>query len=150
MTGKGPGTKIRLDLCSRKDSVRKHSDKKACGRDSHTLVEDHPGNLVTRAKAPVLPYFRRPRPPRSKPALQVTCMRATAAAKSLRSWPTLCDPLDCSPPDSAVRGILQQEHWCGKQNCHMTQQSHSWACTPRKPDLKETRAPQCSSQHCLS
>ena len=22
--------------------------------------------------------------------------------------------------------------------------------TPRKPDLKETRAPQCSSQHCLS
>ena len=24
------------------------------------------------------------------------------------------------------------------------------AYTPRKPDLKETRAPQCSSQHCLS
>ena len=39
------------------------------------------------------------------------------------------------------------ENW--KQNCHMTQQSHSWAYTPRKPDLKETRAPQCSSQHCL-
>ena len=33
---------------------------------------------------------------------------------------------------------------------HMTQQSHFWAYTPRKPDLKETRAPQCSSQHCLS
>ena len=31
----------------------------------------------------------------------------------------------------------------------MTQQSHFWAYTPRKPDLKETRAPQCSSQHCL-
>ena len=26
----------------------------------------------------------------------------------------------------------------------MTQQSHFWAYTPRKPDLKETRAPQCS------
>ena len=25
-----------------------------------------------------------------------------------------------------------------------------WAHTWRKPDLKETRAPQCSSQHCLS
>ena len=25
-----------------------------------------------------------------------------------------------------------------------------WGYTPRKPDLKETRAPQCSSQHCLS
>ena len=37
-----------------------------------------------------------------------------------------------------------------KQNCHMTQQFHFWAYTPRKPDLKETRVPQCSSQHCLS
>ena len=36
-----------------------------------------------------------------------------------------------------------------KQNCHMTQQYHFWAYTPRKPDLKETRAPQCSLQHCL-
>ena len=26
----------------------------------------------------------------------------------------------------------------------MTQQSHFWAYTPRKPDLKEIRAPQCS------
>ena len=34
------------------------------------------------------------------------------------------------------------------QNCHMTQQYHFWAYTPRKPDLKDTRAPQgqcCSS-----
>ena len=30
-----------------------------------------------------------------------------------------------------------------------TQQSHSWAHTPRKPELKETHVPQCSSQHCL-
>ena len=30
-----------------------------------------------------------------------------------------------------------------------TQQSHCWAYTPRKPELKETRVPQCSSQHCL-
>ena len=28
-----------------------------------------------------------------------------------------------------------------KQNCHMTQQSHCWAYTPRKPKLKETRVP---------
>ena len=26
----------------------------------------------------------------------------------------------------------------------MTQQSHCWAYTPRKPELKETRVPQCS------
>ena len=36
-----------------------------------------------------------------------------------------------------------------KQNCHTTQQSQCWAYTPRKPQLKETRVPQCSSQHCL-
>ena len=30
-----------------------------------------------------------------------------AAAKSLQSCPTLCDPLDGSPPGSAVPGILQ-------------------------------------------
>ena len=29
----------------------------------------------------------------------------------------------------------------------MTQQSHCWSYTPRKPDLKETHAPQWSSQH---
>ena len=31
----------------------------------------------------------------------------------------------------------------------MTQQSHCWAYTLRKPDLKETRVPQGSLQHCL-
>ena len=32
---------------------------------------------------------------------------AAAAAKSLQSCPTLCDPLDGSPPSSPVPGILQ-------------------------------------------
>ena len=32
---------------------------------------------------------------------------ATAAAKSLQSCPTLCDPTDSSPPGSPVPGILQ-------------------------------------------
>ena len=32
---------------------------------------------------------------------------AAAAAKSLQSCPTLCDPIDRSPPGSAVPGILQ-------------------------------------------
>ena len=32
---------------------------------------------------------------------------AAAAAKSLQSCPTLCDPRDGSPPGSAVSGILQ-------------------------------------------
>ena len=32
---------------------------------------------------------------------------AAAAAKSLQSSPTLCDPIDGSPPGSPVLGILQ-------------------------------------------
>ena len=32
---------------------------------------------------------------------------AAAAAKSLQSCPTLCDPVDGSPPGSSVPGILQ-------------------------------------------
>ena len=32
---------------------------------------------------------------------------AAAAAKSLQSCPTLCDPIDSGPPCSAVPGILQ-------------------------------------------
>ena len=32
---------------------------------------------------------------------------AAAAAKLLQSCPTLCNPIDCSPPGSPVPGILQ-------------------------------------------
>ena len=34
-------------------------------------------------------------------------MAAAAAAKSLQSCPTLCNPIDGSPPGSAVPGVLQ-------------------------------------------
>ena len=32
---------------------------------------------------------------------------AKSAAKSLQSCPTLCDPVDGSPPGSSIHGILQ-------------------------------------------
>ena len=38
-------------------------------------------------------------------AFPVTVYAATA--KSLQSCPTLYNPMDCSPPDSSVHGILQ-------------------------------------------
>ena len=57
--------------------------------------------------------------PRS-PALQADALpseppaaAAAAAAKSLQSCSTLCDPIDGSPPGSAIPGIFQQEHWSG-------------------------------------
>ena len=34
-------------------------------------------------------------------------LRSAAAAKSLQSCPTLCDPIDSSPPGSPIPGILQ-------------------------------------------
>ena len=40
-------------------------------------------------------------------ATHVFLQSAAAVAKSLQSCPTLCDPIDGSPPGSAVPGILQ-------------------------------------------
>ena len=37
----------------------------------------------------------------------VAAAAAAAAAKSLQSCPTLCDPIDGSPPGSPIPGILQ-------------------------------------------
>ena len=42
--------------------------------------------------------------------LQVLCQRHRGhcvRARSLQSYPTLCDPIDCSPPGPFVHGILQ-------------------------------------------
>ena len=40
-------------------------------------------------------------------------MHAAAAAKLLQSRPTLCDPIDGSPPGSPSLGFSRQEHWSG-------------------------------------
>ena len=40
-------------------------------------------------------------------AFYITFSAAAAAAKSLQSCPTLCDPINGSPPGSPVPGILQ-------------------------------------------
>ena len=36
-----------------------------------------------------------------------------AAAKLLQSCPTLCNPMDCSPPGSLSMGFSRQEYWSG-------------------------------------
>ena len=50
---------------------------------------------------------------------------AAAAAKSLQSCPTLCDPIDGSPPGSPVPGILQARtlEWVVQNNNNNTQSS---------------------------
>ena len=55
-----------------------------------------------------------------------TIMEAiAAAAKSLQLCPTLCDPIDGSPPGSAVPGILQARtlELTNPQFCRMSQQA---------------------------
>ena len=45
--------------------------------------------------------------PEKSPAIKALLASAAAAAKSLQSCLTLCDPIDSSPPGSPVPGILQ-------------------------------------------
>ena len=57
-------------------------------------------------------------------------------AKSLQSCPTLCNPIDCSPPGSSVHGILQARilEWLssGQWNLGGNDLHHFWAW-PIKP-----------------
>ena len=49
----------------------------------------------------------------SPDALLYFSKNAAAAAKSLQSCLTLCDPIDGSPPGSPSLGFSRQEHWSG-------------------------------------
>ena len=62
-----------------------------------------------------------------------------AAAKSLQSCPTLCNPIDSSPPGSPVLGFSRQEHWSGlpfpspMQESEKWKRSHSVVSDPQQP-----------------
>ena len=65
-----------------------------------------PGDLPNRGTEPtssMSPAFQA----NSLPLSHWGCPAAAAAAKSLQSCPTLCDPIDGSPPGSPVPEILQ-------------------------------------------
>ena len=69
-------------------------------------MEDHPGSLVEA----VVVFFFKELINLLTAALGLCCsMQAfpAAAAKSLQSCPTLCDPIDGGPPGSPVPRILQ-------------------------------------------
>ena len=82
-----------------------------------------------------------------------TPVRMAAVQKSTKN--KCCRGCGKTEPSYSVGGNANQySHYgeqCGdslknwKQNCLVTQQSHCWAYTPRKPELKETRVPQCSA-----
>ena len=68
-----------------------------------------PGDLPNTGIEPRCPTLQAdclpPEPPGK--ASNSTAAAAAAAAKSLQSCPTLCDPIDGSPPGFPVPGILQ-------------------------------------------
>ena len=71
-----------------------------------------PGDLPnpgTEPRSPSLQPDSLPSEPPGKP------IYLSAAAKSLQLCPTLCDPIDGSPPGSPPLGFSRQEHWSG---CH--------------------------------
>ena len=45
--------------------------------------------------------------------IDIYTMYAVAAAKSLQSCPTMCDPRDGSPQAPLSLGFSRQEHWSG-------------------------------------
>ena len=49
-----------------------------------------------------------------------------AAARSLQSCPTLCDPIDSSPPGSPIPGFSRQEHWSGLPFPSPIHESEKW------------------------
>ena len=58
-----------------------------------------------------IPWLHMPPPPKVPEhhysLKSMILIYSTAAAKSLQSFPTLCDSIDHSPPGSPVPGILQ-------------------------------------------
>ena len=54
------------------------------------------------------------------------CYTTAAAAKSPQSCPTLCDPIDGSPPGSPSLGFSRQEHWSGLPFPSPMQESEKW------------------------
>ena len=61
----------------------------------------------------------------------IVAVAAAAAAKSLQSCPTLCDPMDGSPPGSPVPGILQARtlEWVAISFSSLLYHSHMCAYT---------------------
>ena len=68
-----------------------------------------PGDLPNpgiKPRSPALQVDSLPAEPPGKPLVESN-YRVASAAKSLQSCPTVCDPIDGSPPGSPVPGILQ-------------------------------------------
>ena len=85
-------------------SVHGDSPGKNTGAGCHALLQ---GIFLTQGSNPSLPHCRWTLYHLSHQGSPDRTAAAAAAAKSLQSCPTLCDPIDGSPPGSPIPGILQ-------------------------------------------
>ena len=62
--------------------------------------------------------------------LSITLLACAATAKSLQWCPTLCDPIDGSPPGSPIPGILQARtlEWLAISFSKKTSMWDEWSC----------------------
>ena len=58
--------------------------------------------------------------------IELSTLSAAAAAKSLQSCLTLCDPIDGSPSGSPSLGFSRQEHWSGLPFPSPRHESEKW------------------------
>ena len=63
--------------------------------------------------------------------VRMAAIQKSAAAKSLQSCPTLCDPIDGSPPGSPVPGILQARtlEWVAISFSSAWKEKWKWSCS---------------------
>ena len=76
------------------------------GVGSHSFLQGNLPNPGIEPKSPTLQMVSLPAESPGKPKT-MPAAAAAVAAKSFQSCPSLCDPMDGSPPGSAVSGILQ-------------------------------------------
>ena len=86
--------------------------------------------------------------------VEVSALVGTLAHVTERFW-TMALSGNCQLTEQANESLrktdyqLKHTHTHNLGDIYGRMQSHCWAYTPRKPELKETHAPQCSLQHCL-
>ena len=113
----------------------------------HDSAGQHPHGATLRPRRSVVAAFK-PAFPKSgwwgegrvlgivyKNVLNLQLIAAAAAAKSLQSCPTLCDPIDGSPLGSSVPGILQARilEWVAISF------SNAWKCKLKVKSLSRAR-----------
>ena len=100
---------IVLCVCSVTQSCPTLCDPTGCSPPGSSVHGIFQARILERV---AMPSYRRSNRPRDQ--TQVSCtFSIAAAAKSLQSCLTLCNPIDGSPPGSPVPGFSRQEHWSG-------------------------------------